>query len=331
VNDLKHTLVIRPGALGDSVLTLPALHALRLAGAENLLVLGTPASWGFARQDHNGLRVRDFASSEWLGLFSESAPFGECARAALSRIHSAVVYLSGDTAPAERALKAHGVRNVVVIPPPLAAGPGNAPHASRQLTNGLSAWISAECIEQAHAVHDSAHDCFLQLDEVEKHRALYGIGLDAAPAGGFVALHPGSGGIKKCWPPQRFARMAVELSCHDGVVPLVFFGPADDATRDAFEAAMPPGVEWQPVDGRPLREVLALLSLSRGFIGNDSGVSHLAARVCPTLTIFGPSHREVWSPLGARVRIVQAPEGRLESLSVDAVQEAWAELAALNA
>ena len=100
MTDLKHTLVIRPGALGDSVLTLPALHALRLAGAENLLVLGTPASWGFARQDHNGLRVRDFASSEWLGLFSESAPFGECARAALNKIHSAIVYLSGDTTPA---------------------------------------------------------------------------------------------------------------------------------------------------------------------------------------------------------------------------------------
>ena len=336
MSGLKHTLVIRPGALGDSVLTLPALHALRLAGAENLLVLGTTASWGFARQDHNGLRIRDFASSEWLGLFSEGAPFGECARAALSRIQSAVVYLSGDTSSAERALKAHGVQRVLTIPPPQAvARDVTAPHASRQLTGALSPWISAETIERAHALalalQDAQHDCFIQLDEVEKHRALYGIGLDAVPSSGFVAIHPGSGGVKKCWPPQRFARLAVELACHDGVVPLVFFGPADAATREAFEAAMPPGVEWQPVDSRPLREVLALLSLSRGYIGNDSGLSHLAARVCPTLAIFGPSNRDVWCPVGSRVRIVQAPDGQLERLSVDAVQDAWAELAALNA
>jgi hypothetical protein len=302
---------------------------LRLGGAENLLILGTMASWGFVRQDHNGLRVRDFSSSEWLGLFSEGAPLGECARAALSRIHSAVVYLIGDTTPAVRALKAHGIKDVLTVAPPLAVyREVSAPHATRQLSGPLLQWVTPEQIEQAHALPDAGQDPFLRLDEVEKHRALYGLGLDAVPAGGFVAIHPGSGGRSKCWPAQRFARVAVDLACRDGVVPLVFFGPADTSAREEFEAAVPPGVEWQPVEMRPLREVLALLSLARGYIGNDSGISHLAARVCPTVAIFGPSNPQVWSPVGARVRVVRAPEGHLERLSIDAVEEAWSELAA---
>ena len=331
-HNLQHTLVIRPGALGDSVMTLPALHALRLAGAENLLILGTLASWGFVRQAHNGLRIRDFSSSEWLGLFSDGAPLSVCARTALSRTHAAVIYLSGDSAPAVRALKAHGVQHVLTITPPLAVYADTpAPHASRQLSDGLQAWLPRERIEEAHAIVDGAADPFIKLSEDEKHRALYGLGCDAVPAPGFVAIHPGSGGRSKCWPASRFAKLAVELACRDGVVPLVFFGPADTAAHEEFEAAMPPGVDWQCVEQRPLRDVLALLSLARGYVGNDSGVTHLAARVCPTLAIFGPSNAHAWSPLGSRVRVLRAPDGKLERLSVDAVQDAWTEVAALNA
>jgi heptosyltransferase-2 len=163
-------------------------------------------------------------------------------------------------------------------------------------------------------------DTFLKLSEDERCRALYGIGLDAAPPRGFIAMHPGSGGRRKCWPAERYARLAVKLACRDGAVPLVFFGPADSAVRDEFETAMPPGIEWQAADCRPLREVLALLSSSRGYVGNDSGMTHLAAHACPTVVLFGPSNPHVWAPLGKNVRIVQAPDGELARLSVDEVQ-----------
>jgi ADP-heptose:LPS heptosyltransferase len=56
------------------------------------------------------------------------------------------------------------------------------------------------------------------------------------------------------------------------------------------------------------------------FIGHDSGVSHLAASWgAPTLALFGPTDPAVWAPVGPRVRVVRAREGRMDSLTVDAV------------
>jgi heptosyltransferase-3 len=127
--------------------------------------------------------------------------------------------------------------------------------------------------------------------------------------------------LKKCWPAERFAKLLVEVSCNQGVTPLVFFGPADESVREAFEAAVPPGVMWECAAERTQREVLALLSQCRVFVGNDSGLSHLAARACPVVTLFGPTDPRRWTPLGPRVRVLEAPGGKMDSMSVDTVAE----------
>jgi ADP-heptose:LPS heptosyltransferase len=66
-----------------------------------------------------------------------------------------------------------------------------------------------------------------------------------------------------------------------------------------------------------LYELAGWLASARVFIGNDSGITHLAAAVgTPVVAIFGPSDPAVWAPRGARVSVVS---GRLEEISVDAV------------
>ena len=62
--------------------------------------------------------------------------------------------------------------------------------------------------------------------------------------------------------------------------------------------------------------MLTLLSYARLYIGNDSGMTHLAARACPTIALFGPTDPAVWAPLGQNVRVVRAPEGNLERIGV---------------
>ena len=299
------------------MLTLPALHACRLAGAQRLTVLGTPASWGFIKSSHDSLRVRDFSSMEWLGLFSPDAALGPSAQAALAKTDTAIVYLQ-DADSVEAALKKTGIKTILRISPPTQSDRGSA-HAARRLLEPLSAFLSGKLCEETLEISAAKDDPFLALDEEERVRALGSLGLDAAPAGGFAAIHPGSGGKSKCWPAEKFARLAVKLSCEFGRTPLVFFGPADDLAQEEFEAAMPPGVMWEAVKQRPLREVLALLSFAEWFIGNDSGMSHLAARLCGTLTIFGPTDPEVWAPLGRNVQVLRAPEGKLAHLNVDDV------------
>ncbi len=130
---------------------------------------------------------------------------------------------------------------------------------------------------------------------------------------GFLAVHPGSGSPAKNWPTERFAEAAHRLS--DGRPCLLVLGPAEETTRDwpGFTVAR----EW------PLRVLGAALSRAGLFLGNDSGVAHLAAASgAPTLTLFGPTDPALWAPVGSRVSTLPAPDGDLAALPVDAVVRA---------
>jgi ADP-heptose:LPS heptosyltransferase len=119
-----------------------------------------------------------------------------------------------------------------------------------------------------------------------------------------VVLHPGSGSKKKAWPLDRFLDLARALQGHLGSKMLVVLGPAEgpDARR-AFEGAGPDA----PVlaEGLTLIQLASVMEGCRFFVGNDSGISHLAAALgLPTLAIFGPTDRRVWSPRGEKTVVV---------------------------
>lgn len=74
----------------------------------------------------------------------------------------------------------------------------------------------------------------------------------------------------------------------------------------------------------PLLEVVSRLLQCKCYIGNDSGITHLAALLgIPTVAIFGASDPANWRPLGPTVKVVRAmPTHCMEQLAVDAVMEA---------
>ncbi len=113
-----------------------------------------------------------------------------------------------------------------------------------------------------------------------------------------IVLHPGSGSRKKAWPLDRFSRLARALQDRLGSKMLVVLGPAEGPdVRKAFEGPGP----GAPVLAKGLT-LLQLASVMEGcgfFVGNDSGISHMAAALrLPTLAIFGPTDQRVWSPRG---------------------------------
>jgi ADP-heptose:LPS heptosyltransferase len=70
----------------------------------------------------------------------------------------------------------------------------------------------------------------------------------------------------------------------------------------------------------PVRVLAAALAEAGLFLGNDSGVSHLAAAVgTPTVALFGPTDPTVWSPIGPRVTVVRSPDGTMDAIGLDAV------------
>ena len=114
-----------------------------------------------------------------------------------------------------------------------------------------------------------------------------------------ILIHPGSGSPAKNWPPARFATLIRVL---DSPVQLVV-GEADAAAAAAIEACL--HRELPRLELLPLEELAQRLAGCRGYVGNDSGVSHLAG-LCGarTVAIFGPSNATVWQPIGSDVHVV---------------------------
>lgn len=130
-------------------------------------------------------------------------------------------------------------------------------------------------------------------------------------------LHPGSGSPAKNWPLGRFIELARRMRDERGITPVFLLGEADAEAREGLFRNAP---DFQRFENLSVREAAQLLAASSGYIGNDSGISHLAAAVGARATvIFGPSRANLWAPRGPRVTILQAPDGVLDALSVESV------------
>ena len=127
---------------------------------------------------------------------------------------------------------------------------------------------------------------------------------------GFVAIHPGSGSPAKNWPLTRFLDAARALA--DSQRWLLVAGPAERDLAPPADAVL--ARDW------PLRLLGAALARAGVFLGNDAGVSHLAAAVgAPTLALFGPTDPALWAPVGPRVKTLSTPGGSLALLELEAV------------
>jgi ADP-heptose:LPS heptosyltransferase len=114
-----------------------------------------------------------------------------------------------------------------------------------------------------------------------------------------LALAPGSGAREKNWPAQYF-RQVQRWWQDKGGMSFVIFGPAEE---ERFR-----GNDWSGVEvarDLDLAKASALLSLSDVYLGNDSGLTHLAASVgAETVALFGPTDPRQWAPRGRRVTVV---------------------------
>ncbi|MEI9476106.1 MAG: glycosyltransferase family 9 protein [Deltaproteobacteria bacterium] len=134
-------------------------------------------------------------------------------------------------------------------------------------------------------------------------------GLTASESLETIIIHPGSGSKKKVWPVERFVDVVRHLKSHTGSRILVVLGPAEGPeVQKAFEV-----IEWEmgplaPIflKGLSLLELASVIDGSCLFVGNDSGITHMAAALgVPTVAIFGPSDPKVWSPRGKKVVVVR--------------------------
>ncbi|MGQ9646248.1 MAG: glycosyltransferase family 9 protein [Thermodesulfobacteriota bacterium] len=124
-----------------------------------------------------------------------------------------------------------------------------------------------------------------------------------------IVIHPGSGSKKKVWPLDRFIELARYFEKHSNSRVIVVVGPAEGPEVEKAFAGMAGesgGKDPLLVKGLKLIELASVMKGSRLFIGNDSGITHMAAALgIPTIAIFGPSDHKTWSPRGEKVFVVR--------------------------
>ena len=304
----ERVLVIFPGALGDLICFGPALRALarrhrdaplELMAREELarfaverLGLVRIGITGGRSRDHSQGRsqARSIDRREVAALFAETPDLTE-ARAffrPLTRIYS---FFASDDARFRRALEAAAAPTAVSFH---AFRPAGAGHVAAGYLEEIGERGAPPC------EHVDGHIDVLPGDIAEARRALIRLGLEDAR---FVLLFPGSGSPHKNWPAEKFAALANALA--SPMRALVVLGPAEAA----IEPLLIPLLAARGIallSDRPLGTIAGLARLAAGFVGNDSGVSHLAAAAgAPGVALFGPTDPDRWRPLG-RVRVVRA-------------------------
>ena len=157
----------------------------------------------------------------------------------------------------------------------------------------------------------------LWFDAAERARAAVLIP-DGPPV---LALGPAANWIGKTWRPERFAALAGRLTGSGGILPgarvavLAAAGERDQAVP--VLTAIDPTRRLDLVGATDPLEAGACLARCALFIGNDSGLMHIAAAVgTPTLGLFGPSRPEHYRPWGAHCGFVRTPQSLDDFLAV---------------
>jgi heptosyltransferase-3 len=142
---------------------------------------------------------------------------------------------------------------------------------------------------------------------------------DATP---FLAIGPTANWPGKVWPADRFVAVMETLTGPDGPLPgarvAVLGGPDERFQAAPVLRAVPRERRIDLVGKIDLPTAAALLSRAALFIGNDSGLMHVAAAVgAPTLGLFGPSKDALYHPRGPKADFVRTPETMAELIGFD--------------
>jgi heptosyltransferase III len=283
-------LIWHQGALGDLLLAGPALTAIsRYYDPAHITALGHPERWGLLARSLPVEEIWDSGEARWSRLYGKG-PLPSELRERLGRFHLALIFSPRLPDILIERLHQAGILAVNWVP------------------------------SFAEAGHEAVAD--LQANH------LSGLGLSYAPApfkleikgaqgeaaatlpgdGSWLAVGPGSGQPRKNWPLSHYYEVSRALSWEFRMGVVWLAGPAEGMMLPYLEALA--AAQGQVlVAQQPLHRVAQLLLRCRLYLGNDSGLTHLAAAVGgpEVLALFGPTDPRVWAPVGPKVHVLTTP------------------------
>jgi len=309
-------MIIRGGAIGDFILTLPVFEALRTRDPSvEIDVLGYSGIGDLAVGRRHALNLRRVDGAEWAPLFAPSGQLRDGERRYLSGFDEIFcVWPDGDGVIRENLVRA-GSRKVVSVDPSPSQGKGV--HVVDHM--------AGQCEKAGLPVQ--YREPHLYPSERDRTWAERYMRVSSAGERPLLALSPGSGSPGKNWPRGHFAEVGRRWVRGNGHA-LIVSGPAEERMIEDLRREL--GEERVFfLENAPLPCVAAVLERCEVFIGNDSGVTHMAAAVrTPTVAIFGPTDPAVWQPRAPQVKVLRSsPAGA--DLSTLKPAEVLREMAAL--
>ncbi|HYT58643.1 MAG TPA: glycosyltransferase family 9 protein [Haliangiales bacterium] len=307
-------LVIRGGAIGDFILTLPVFAALRRQFPEtHLEVLGYPHIAGLARAGGLVDEVRSIESRALAGFFARGGRLDERLEAYFAGFAVIVSFLyDPDGIFQENVARCSEAQFIAGRHRPDEKSDRHATEVFLKPLERLAIFnadpvprlMVGEASRPFHASGDSASQ--------ENRR-------DTGPA---LALHPGSGSKSKNWPEENWRELIARLRVETAFRFLLVGGEAEHDRLQRLSMLLP-ATRRLLVQSRPLVELAQWLKPCAGFIGHDSGISHLAAALeLPALVLWGETRQAVWRPRGEKTRIIAATAGLAGITVGDVVAEA---------
>jgi heptosyltransferase-3 len=293
---MRKILVIRGGALGDFILTLPVLAALRGRFPRTPIeILGQPRIASLAVAGGLADRASALESPGLAGLFARDGSRLPVVVEFFSGFDLIVSYLYDPERTFQTNVSLCSAAKFIAGP----HRPDEAlnAHASELLLRPLAAL----------GIRDADPRPRLDLPAVAEH-----------VEGDWLALHPGSGGEQKNWPEEKWKELLEILALKTKWNFLLIGGEAEGSRCQRLAGVLPTGRAVVAQDLR-LVEVARKMKSCAAFIGHDSGITHLAAALdLPGLALWGPTAETTWRPQSDRIKVLRHPGG-LVHLPVETV------------
>lgn len=286
-------LMVHAGGIGDLLLSLPAMRAFRRAFPDSALeLLGFPERLALIAHDLRAAAVHSIDQAGLAHFYLEGATLPRRLAEFFSSFSAALLIGRSRAETFAGNLLRAGLNPVVF----LSSFPeeGQKLHVTDFLLQGLRS-LGFEGDESFAPLRLSP--------EVQAEAAEWLDKTGWKKGGRILAIHPGSGSPSKNWDPGKFARVADWAG--ERAFILLISGPAQDGREEVLRAVK----KARPfvLDRLPLPHLAAILGECAAFLGNDSGITHLAAVMgIPTAALFGPTDPAVWGPRGPGVRIIAA-------------------------
>jgi ADP-heptose:LPS heptosyltransferase len=297
---MDNILIMRGGAIGDFLLTLPVIAALKqnFPGA-HIEILGYPRIAALAVAGGLADLVRSVESPTLAGFFAADADLDPDWLKFFSKFDLFVSFLHDPQRILETNIKrvSHG-RYLC------------GPHRPDEKANLHATNVFLKPLETI-GIHDA--------DPVPHLRIPFSTeGL--LSAGDWIALHPGSGSAQKNWPAERWIQL-LERFLKTTHWRFLLVGGEAESDRLGTLFAQVTSERITPAQNLPLPLLAQRLSQCKLFLGHDSGISHLAAALgIPGMVLWGPTNSHIWRPRSQNFEVLSCETG-LGDLSVDCVHD----------